>query len=91
MDQEDFIMQSIISDLRASLVREKEIETELPDGSSITVDAEDVPDNSEEQVFDNFETLALESAIDIDEKVLESLITNGEILTDIDLALESFK
>lgn len=84
-------MNSIITDLRSSLEREKEIETDLPDGSSITVSSDEVPDDAEEQIFDDEATLALESAIDIDEKVLESLITNGEILTDIDLALECFK
>lgn len=91
MDQEDFIMHSIIKDLRESLSRGDDIETDLPDGSSITVNSEDVPKDAVEQVFDNDGMLALESAIDIDEKVLEALIANGELLTDIDIALESFK
>lgn len=84
-------MNSIIKDLRASLARSDDIETNLPDGSSITVTGDEVPEDAEEQVFDASETLALESDINIDEKVLESLIVNGEILTDIDLALEGFK
>lgn len=84
-------MNSIIDNLLTSLERGKEIETELPDGSSITVDPDDVPEDAEEQVFDEQAILAIESAVDIDEKVLEALITNGEILSDIDLALEAFK
>ena len=92
MDQEEFIMNNIIKDLRAALAREDELNAELPDGSNITVSADDAPDDASEQVFnDEVETLALENDIDIDEKVLEALLVNGEVLTDIDLALESFK
>lgn len=89
MDQEDFIMNSIISDLRASLAREKEIELEgdSSNNENNVILSEDVV----EDTFDRDSLLALESDINIDEKVLESLIINGEILTDIDLALESFK
>lgn len=84
-------MSSIIDDLRASLKRSDEIETDLPDGSSVTVTGDEVPNDVEDLVFDNETLLALESDINIDEKVLESLIANGEILSDIDLALECFK
>ena len=92
MEQEDFDMNSIIKDLRASLARENDIETDLPDGSSLTVPEVDTPDEAVEEVFNvDEDILALENDIDIDEKVLEALITNGEILSDIDIALECFK
>lgn len=84
-------MKSIIKDLRASLAREKEIETKLVvDVNNDESDA-NIPETTVDEIFDNGTLLALESDINIDEKVLESLIINGEILTDIDLALESFK
>ncbi len=85
-------MHSIIEELRASFARSDDIETELPDGSSLTVDEDEVPEDPSEEVFEtDGDVLALESDINIDEKVLESLVASGEILSDIDLALECFK
>lgn len=87
-------MNSIIKELRLSLAREEMESNEgnLPDGSSVSVPASEVPEDVVDQVFhDDAEILALEHDIDVDEKVLESLIVNGETLVDLDLALESFR
>lgn len=87
-------MKSIIKDLRLALAREEMENNEmgLPDGSSVSVPASEEPEDVVDQVFhDDAELLALEQEIDIDEKVLESLIINGETLADLDLAIESFR
>lgn len=77
-------MKSLITDLRATLARNKELNCSL-------MQTTQSPKDDTNTIIDNQSILALESDINIDEKVLESLIINGEILTDIDLALESFK
>lgn len=63
---------------------------DLPDGSSITVPVEDMPPELQEDIDHNdTTTLALESAIDVEERYFEALVANGELLTEVDLGLEA--
>lgn len=96
---------SYATELRAALATE-ESGQELPDGSSITIDRDEVPEplqsdatkaEEEKPLVPDDPALALEamslleSEIDIDERLLEKLVANGEILTEVDLALESLR
>lgn len=92
-------MSNIIKELRLSLATENDKVKELPDGSDLTTTKDEVPENmslsdvaADPRLFDEvqLEQLATESEISVDERVLERLVANGDILTDIDLALEAY-
>lgn len=92
-------MSDIIKQLRYSLALENEKPEELPDGSDLTMTEDQLPKEikladtvPDPRIYEDDEEgqLALESEISIEDKVLERLVANGEILNDIDLALEAY-
>lgn len=92
-------MSNIIKELRLFLATENDKPEELPDGSDLTITKDDLPDDmspsdtvADPRIYedDDVGRLALESEISVEEKLLERLVANGEILTDIDLALEAY-